>query len=357
MLKIFDTKKLKETILEDTDNIRKILEYIGCDRLTPHRNEYRCAKNCDDPNNTRVVVKFNDNLTSKIYDLVPISGDVFTLIMELKQCKLSEAMKICCNAIGIKYYNIKTNPQNNKPKRKAFGGFYNSIKKQTNKLTSTIQLKAHNENILSNFINKGNLMFAKDNINYEIQTEFDIMYDFITDRIVVPWRHHWTGEIIGIMGRYNSSAEYCTQHNISKWLPLKDLEFPKSQTIYGLYQNYKYILQQGRIYIGESEKFVLQAGSYGVRNTGSIGSHDISDVQREILLSLGVDIVTCMDNDIPDSFNTEQCKKLLTTSSLLGGKVGFAKTEGILEGKESPTDRGKEIWDRCIEDTNIKWVN
>nr|WP_269205964.1 DNA primase [Clostridium botulinum] len=357
-MKIFDIKKLKETILEDTDNIRKILEYIGCDRLTPHRNEYRCAKNCDDPNNTRVVVKFNDNLTSKIYDLVPISGDIFTLIMELKQCKLSEAMKICCNAIGIKYYNIKTNPQNNKPKRKAFGGFYRDIKKQNNTLPP-IKLQVHSEDILEYFINKGNIMFAKDYINYEVQTEFNIMYDPISNRIVVPWRHHWTGEIIGIMGRYNESAEFCTQNNISKWLPLENLQFPKSQTIYGLYQNYKYILQKGRVYIGESEKFVLQAVSYGVRNVVALGSHDLSssDVQREILLSLGVDIVTCMDNDIPNSFNAEQCKKLLTTSSLLGGRVGFVKTEGILKCKESPTDRGKEIWDKCIEDSNIEWIN
>lgn len=344
-----EIKQIKEQLINDTDKIKKILIAIGCDRIVKHSNEYRCAKNINDTNPTRVVVKINDTLTSRIYDLVPIKGDIFTLIMELHKCSLSKAIKICCDVLEIKY---KYNSKKEKIRKKAFGGFYSSIKK--NKKYET-NITTYDNSILNNYINKGNIRFKKDGIEYDIQTEFNIMFDSITNRIVVPWKN-LNGFIVGIMGRYNESAEYCEKYNISKWLPLPNLNFPKSQLVYGLYQNYKYILQSGRIYVGESEKFVLQSASFGVRNTGAIGSHDISPKQRELLLSLGVDIITCMDNDIPDEFNAEQCKRLKSHSNLIGGKVGFSMLDGILKNKESPTDNGIEIWNKCIAEDNIFWI-
>jgi len=255
-----DIRELKERICENYEVIKDILEYIGCDRVVLHNNEYRCAKNPNDTNPTRVVVKFDDNVSSRIYDLIPIKGDIFTTIMELKTCKLNDAIKICCGAMKIEYIgnkNIKL-----KARRKAFGGFFSEVK-TTNNNSSNIYLNKYSDNILNSYINKGNIRMYKDGISYEVQAEFDIMYDAETNRITVPWRD-LNGNIVGIMGRYNDDAEQCNKLNISKWLPLPNLQFPKSQLLYGLYQNYKYILQEGRVYVGESEKFVLQARSFGI---------------------------------------------------------------------------------------------
>lgn len=345
-----DIKELKQKILEDIEYIRTILETIGCHKITKLNSEFRCAKNISDLNATRVCVKFDENISSRIYDLVPVKGDIFTLIMELNKCSLSDAIKLCCNIIGIK----NTNTYNKvKTQKRAFGGFYKTIQKDY--INSQSFNKVYDDSILNNYQNWGSIRFYNDGIEYDVQTDFDIMYDSETNRILVPWRDVF-GNIIGIMGRYNASAEYCEKHNISKWLPLPNLNFPKSQYLYGLYQNYKYILEQGRIYVGESEKFVLQLRSIGVKNAVAIGSHDISDTQRKILLSLGVDIVTCMDEGIPDEFNAEQCKNLKSHCSLVGGKVGFAMVDGILNSKESPSDRGLEIWNQCIDEQNIFWI-
>lgn len=346
-----DIKQLKELILQDTDNIRLILQDIGCHRIAKHNNEYRCAKDINDVNSTRVVVKLDDNLTSRIYDLFPIKGDILVVVMELKKCKLSQAIKICCSSIGLKYFasfESKTTE-----KKRAFGGFFSTLSKDKN--NNKLELKYHDEDILNDFINKGNIRFYNDGINYEVQTEFEIMYDDISERLTVVWRDI-NGRIVGVMGRYNKSAEYCDKNNIAKWLPIQNLSFPKSQLLYGLFQNYKYILQEGRVYVGESEKFVLQACSFGIRNVVAIGSHDISATQRSILISLGVEIVTCMDNDIPDEFNVEQCRNLQSKSCLIGGIVGFIMNEGILKDKQSPTDLGIEIWNQCIAEENIFWI-
>lgn len=346
-----DIKELKLKILEDIEYIKVILETIGCHRITKLNSEFRCAKNISDPNATRVCVKFDENISSRIYDLVPVKGDIFTLIMELKKCSLAESIKICCSILGIK--NINSYSNKIKIQKKAFGGFYKTIHKEYN--YNTIITKIHDESILEQYYNCGSIRFYNDGIEYDVQTDFNIMYDSETNRIIVPWRDVF-GNIIGVMGRYNASTEYCEKYNISKWLPLYNLNFPKSQYLYGLYQNYKYILEQGRVYVGESEKFVLQTRSFGAKNTVAIGSHDISDTQRRILLSLGVDIVTCMDEGIPDEFNAEQCKKLKSNCSLLGGKVGFAMVDEILKNKESPSDRGIDIWNKCINEENIFWV-
>lgn len=345
-----DTKQLKEIISEDYSKIRSILEHIGCDRIVKHNKEYRCAKDVNDVNSTRVVVKFNPQLSARIYDLIPIKGDIFVLIMELKKCTLNEAIRTCCVAIGITY--TSSYQTNKKRRRSAFGGFFSDIKPNND---IKYELKTYLNDILDIYLNQGNILFFNDGINYETQTEFNIMYDFETNRIVVPWWNS-NGDIVGIMGRYNGAVAECEKLNISKWLPLPNLSFAKSQVLYGLYQNYKYILQEGRVYVGESEKFVLQSKSFGVHNTVSIGSHDVSDTQRGLLLSLGVDIVTCMDADVPDDFNAEQCKKLKSNSNLVGGRVGFIMNDEILKGKESPTDNGLEVWNKCIADDNIFWV-
>lgn len=345
-----DIKEIKNKLLEDHNHIKTILNQIGCDRITNNNKEYRCAKDSKDSNSTRVCVKLNETLSSKIYDITPIKGDIFTLIMELSNKNFKQSIKLCCDVLGINYNLVGINDNKNKIKRKAFGGFYNRrVEFEIENYTF------HDESILGKYINKGNKRFKDDNIDYEIQTIFSIMFDDESNRIITPWRDS-IGRIIGIMGRYNESADYCNENGISKWLPLKGLNFPKSNFLYGFYENYYYILKHGVVYVGESEKFVLQMASFGFRNCVAIGSHDISLIQRRLLLSLGVDIITCMDNDISESFNRSQCERLKSKSSLLRRNIGFLKTNEILIGKESPSDRGRDIFLKCIEEENIIYV-
>lgn len=346
---MIDIKEIKERLLEDHNYIKEILTLIGCDRITNNTKEYRCAKNSIDTNPTRVCVKLNESLSSKIYDLTPIKGDIFTLIMELANKNFTQAIALCCSVLGIKY-NLNGVNVKKKTVKKAFGGFYSKAKQDCE-----IDYKYYDDSILNTYINKGNKRFKDDGIDYDIQTIFNIMFDTDTNRITTPWRDS-LGRIVGVMGRYNASADYCTDNGISKWLPLKGLSFPKSNFLYGLYENYNYILSAGRVYVGESEKFVLQLASYGIRNCVAIGSHDVSPMQRRLLLSLGVDIITCMDNDIDAKFNKIQCERLKSKSGLLHRKIGFAITYDILEGKESPSDRGRETFLQCVSEDNIFYV-
>lgn len=345
---MIDIKLIKEKILEDDNNVRTILEEIGCCRITGNSKEYRCARNDTDDSN-KVCVKLNESLSSSVYSLTPVKGDIFTLIMALGNKTFTQAIQLCCKVVGLKYdYNEKHVEK--KPVRKAFGGFFTNVKKE-----SEFVYNCYDNSILDKYLNKGSKRFKDDNIEYCVQTHFNIMFDMETNRIITPWRDS-VGRIIGIMGRYNASAEYCNTMDISKWLPLKDLNFPKSNFLYGLYENYKFIQECGCVYVGESEKFVLQAKSFGISNCVAIGSHDISDIQRRLLLSLGTTIVIAFDNDVPPKFLLNQCERLRSKSSLLHRKIGFAITMDILEGKESPSDRGLEVFLKCVSEDNIMEV-
>lgn len=345
---MIDIKLIKEKILEDDNNVRTILEELGCCRITGSTKEYRCARDINGDSN-KICVKLNESLSSNIYELTPVKGDIFTLIMSLSNRTFTQSIELCCRIVGLKYdYNEKYVEK--KPKRKAFGGFFTNIKKENEFIYN-----CYDNSILDKYLNKGSKRFKDDNIEYCVQTHFNIMFDMETNRIVTPWRDS-VGRIIGIMGRYNASADYCDTMDISKWLPLKDLSFPKSNFLYGLYENYKSIQECGCVYVFESEKSVLQMYGYGIKNCVAIGSHDISNIQRRLLLSLGVSIIVCFDHDIKPKFLLEQCERLRSNSSLLKRKIGFAITVDILKGKESPSDRGLEVFLECVKEDNIMEV-
>jgi hypothetical protein len=338
---------IKEKILENPKNIEKILQYIGCSQIHESLNEYRCAKNKNDTNSTRISVK-KDSLISRIYDVTPVKGDILTLIMALKQCNLNETIKICCYVLDISYdYSEEI-----KPKKIPFGGYYKKIQNMDKSFGNRfLNLKTYSNNILLNFLQYGNKRFYMDNISYETQKKFSICFDEITQRIVVPWKDI-NGNIIGIMGRYNASADYCESHNIAKWFPI--IPHPKSQTLYGLYENYKTIQETGIVYVGESEKFTHQLDTMNYFNGVSCGGHEISPIHRRILLSLKVNIVIAFDNDIPNLYKEKECKFLKSKCNLLNFKVGYINTLNILKDKESPSDNGIETWEKCLN--NIVWV-
>ena len=73
----------------------------------------------------------------------------------------------------------------------------------------------------------------------------------------------------------------------------------QNQKLYmGCIKTLPYIKRTGRIYVGESEKFVEQAWSYGYQNTGGTGGKELSQYQIDMLVRLGVDIVLCLDKDV-----------------------------------------------------------
>jgi DNA primase len=364
--------QLKKEIIEQPELIEVILEKIGFVKIRDYGNEYRCAKDADS-NPTGVVVR-KDNLFSYVRSSSKdLSGDIFTLAQHFKGMKFPEAIKFICSAIGKNPNEYNKNENAELP----FGGYYKGIKDGE----SFQPLQIYPQETMDEFINIPSKMFYDDGINFEAQEQFDIRFDEHHNRVAVAWRNA-IGEIIGIMGRYNNTAEICKEHGIPKWFPI--IPFSKKQALFGFSENYNTLVDKKVVYIGESEKFPLQLlsmkvipyekmmvnlegkeqlfkGKKGIELGVAVGTHSISKYQRILLHSIFPErIIICFDEGLDvEEVKKEAMKVKLHSTTNVTCKVGYIhdKENKYLpkDSKASPSDFGYEIFEKLVSEC-VVWV-
>lgn len=333
--------ELKKILKEKPEHIENILYEFGFYEVTINYKEIRCAKD-EISNATSIRIKLDDNLTSTDFSK-SYSGDLISLIMVYKKVEFSSVLKTIKAELNINDYSFTK-------KREVFGGFYSKIKVKKD-LINTLQ--TYDESILETYLNKYNLRFYKDGINFSTQKKFKIGLCQITDRITTPW-YNFNGELIGIMGRYNGDFEI---DGVAKWFPL--ITFPKSQVLYGYSQNYSSLICCECLYIGESEKFVLQLDSMGINSAVALGGHNIHDQQIKHIIQLQPKMaILCFDEGLDEEIIKLQLDKMKAYLRFTNIKVGYViDRENIIlekDKKQSPTDLGK---DKFLELVNnyIEW--
>jgi DNA primase len=359
---------LKEKIINNEEYIIKILQAIGCCKIhNSSNNEIRCAKD-ENSNSTGISIKKDTLYTFLRSSTMNVSGDIFTLIQELKDCKLYKAIEIVCNAIGLSVSEFEKDEKIILP----FGGYYTGIKREPE---TYVNIPVYSESVLTEFKLIPHKRFLADGINLKTQQLFNIGYDEETDRIIVPWRNS-IGQIVGITGRYNDTAEYCKINNIPKWFPI--INFYKSQILFGFYENYNYIQSEKTIFIGESEKFPMQLRSMEIKekpvydengdlqeyetiNCGvSVGGHSISNIQKRLIQSAFLEnIIVCFDEGIPEEQIKTEAEKLKYSSKFIECNIAyvFDRDNKYLpkDSKASPSDFGKDIFQKLIQECTV-WI-
>ena len=127
-------------------------------------------------------------------------------------------------------------------------------------------------------------------------------------------------------------------YNIPKYFGVRP--YPKSLNLYGLWQNYQSIQEKGYVIVLEAEKSVMQLDTYGINNGVAIGSHEISPMQRRILIGLDVEIIIAFDKGISEDFIQNTCSKFRKFR-----KCTYIFDElDLLSDKASPTDLGINIF-------------
>jgi DNA primase len=115
---------------------------------------------------------------------------------------------------------------------------------------------------------------------------------------------------------------------------------PRNKILFGLNKTHDYIKESSKIFVGESEKSVLQLWSYGVRNSVGIGGKKIGKRQIDMLSRLNAKICFAFDKDVTQKELEEKA------NMFVGGIPIYAiiDTDEILGEKESPMD-SKEKWE------------
>lgn len=337
-----DVTLLKEYIV-DNDHVSGILEALGCKQIKRHHDRFT-ACNADNGDNAQAVNVFLPSLIVVNYtrDLDTISKyhDIFTLVQFYKQCDFFEALKWTCNAIGLSLYHDfdEDLPESIKITRTLIQMIYDDDDSDPDPPLSPIP-----EQILTYYSPYLNDIFKKDGISYQIQRLFEIGYDQCSNRITIPIRNY-DGKLIGVKGRW--FGDIPEGSDIQKYLYLEPCN--KGQMLYGLDKTYSHIQTSHCVYVGESEKFVMQLYSYGDKNCVSTGGKTITRQQIEMLSRMCVDVILCLDKDV----GLDELKNI--GERFIGAVNVFAVVdqEGLLGEKESPSD-DVEKW-RVLKECLVK---
>lgn len=336
--------ELKEYIINN-NKTEDVLIGIGCTNIKPHSKEYRFSTPLC-PNATATRLK-KENLKYRSFSADDESfGDIVSLTMKINNLSFSSSMSLIHKILGLRYNGVYKKEEKQKHDML---DIFKKAKNNTYRDYDLEELKIYHEDVFREYISIPYIGWVREGIMPYTQKVFGIGYNKEHDRVCVPWRY-WSGnknDFTGVVGR-TLNEDYDIL-NIPKYFPL--IKFPKSMNIFGLQENYLSIQESGEVIIVESEKAVMMLHSLMKRNAVALGGHALSDEQIKILVSLDVDIIFAMDNDMDEQLSIDMCNRVKRIR-----KTGYIYDEYKLAGeKASPIDNGLKVFNALYK--RIKWVN
>lgn len=326
-----NASELKSYIYEN-DLLEDLLEKIGCHSFTYYTKELRCALP-NETDNTKVSVSLDEFLNVRIFTKgETIYGDIYNLIMYIDNCDFLSAYRKCLALLGLSRVYIKK--KNNDPL-----SFFKKIKKT--KKTNNTEMKEYDLSILDRYSEIPHIdLIRKDGIFPDMIKKYNIRFDKESERIIFPhFKYNNKNIIVGLIGRTTNPAY--EELKIPKYFPVDGIKYEKSKNLYGLSHNIDEIKKRGIVVVFEAEKSVIKADMFGYPIGVAVGSHDISDFQKKLLISLNTEIVIAFDNDVDE----EHIKKLCKEFSYFRSSSYIRDKWGLLREKDAPVDRGIRKWE------------
>lgn len=213
-------------------------------------------------------------------------------------------------------------------------------------------------NILDSYYNLFHHSWIDENINTEVMKKFNIKFSIADNQIIIPHYDH-KSNLIGIRCR-NLNQEQLELGR--KYMPVvwhnQQLNHSLGGNLYGLNQQIEEIKKTKTVVIVEAEKSVLQALSFKkCIPTVAICGSTIHQSQIELLLHYGVEnIIVAMDKDFKSIKTPEEELNKKKINHLVIQKLEpyfnlciLWDREGLLEEKNSPTDKGEKIFYKLLK--------
>ena len=333
-------QEIKEYLSDDKNRIVILLESLGCHGIKEYTKDFRCG--LPEKHNTTAVSLFKDTLSTRVFlgDVESIRGDIFTLIMYIKDLTFPKSIMYVHDLFKIEYKVYNKNYNKKEEDKCNVLDMYKKIRKYKKVSNDDFEILPLDVN-LEMYDDVYHLDFIRDHISPPVMKKMNIKYSFDNRRVIIPHKYWLTDEVCGIFGR--TTIKNYDELNIPKYLGI--YPYLKSKNLYGLSDNYQSIKEKGYVVVCEGEKSVLQAMTFGENNVVAVGSHELSKEQANILTGLDVDIIIAFDEGVA-------IEHIKYTCSLFKGtrNVFYIEDDELLLGeKQSPTDNGRQIYYQLLK--------
>jgi len=211
------------------------------------------------------------------------------------------------------------------------------------------ELPTYPEGILDIYDKYYPVEWLQDSITKYAMDKFNIKFSHTENKIIIP-HYNIHNELVGIRGRALNAWEV---ENVGKYAPVwiegKCYSHPLSLNLYGLNKNWENIKKDGIAFIFESEKSVLQFDNFVMRNyaVAACGSN-LNKYQIDLLMRYCQPkyVVVCFDNE-EESGQSKYFDKLYKMCKKYTNYCGMSfiyDREGLTNKKDSPSDRGEDIF-------------
>lgn len=338
---MIDVIGLQDKLISEPELITKVVESLGHQNIND-KGKYISFSNIDGDNKTACSI-LKSNLSWQNYSRNK-SGNIFTMVMDELNIKFPEALEWVANTCNIKAKHISKNIHY------PFGGFYKEITKSEK--NPELNMKVYGKSDINKYLNKYNKRFLDDGVDLKTQEFFGLGYSHEDNAILIPI-YSYDGQLVGCKCRNNEDCELS-----NRWWAM--LPYSKTLVLYGFYQNYQSIIQKKICIIVEAEKSVMQAYSFGCYVVLAIGGHNISETQaRYIKMLMCEKVIVAFDEGINEEEIQYEAKKLIVDNKINSNQVGYIYDDNNKYlpkgGKDSPTDYGKEIFNKLIKE-KTKWI-
>ena len=224
---------------------------------------------------------------------------------------------------------------------------------------SVERLPEYNKNVLAMFRRYLPIEWTREGITQEAADKFSILFSPSKLKVVIP-HFDMEGRLVGIRGRALDEWE---AENYGKYMPIKaEQDFfthHLSRNLYGVWENGKAIRKYKRAVVFEAEKSVLLSSVYYGDDSVAVAvcGSNLHKVQVDILTKkMGVsEIILAFDREYASSRSEEAQiykEKLFAICQKYSSYANFYMLwdmEGLLKQKDSPIDRGKEVYERLYD--------
>lgn len=344
-----------KSVLESltTSQVIQILRALGADNIVEQEEELIIPTICHNPlgsSKSHKLYYYFDNRTFVCYTGCQHSFNIYQLVQkvyEINDHKINfhEAFNYVLSFLDGKNQILE-------PTREPINQRY------LRRLTAT-QLPAYNDRVVNSFKKIAPIEWLSEGISKEAMDKYNIRMSIAKFKIIIP-HYDINGRLVGVRGRALDEYEVA---NYGKYMPVRIegtfYTHHLSRNLYGVDIAKDAIRNAKRAILFEGEKSVLKMWDYYGDDSVALAvcGSNLHKVQVDILTKeLGVsEIILAFDKEY-SMLRTEEAEnykyKLINLCKRYENYANFSfiyDMENLLKEKDSPVDRGKEIFERLYD--------